>query len=476
MKKITYIFCLFTMLLGTVSCENFLDITPEGQVDRDKLLSTPAGVEDALYGCYSQLRNQNLYGQELTFGTLDIMAQYLNCRGNSAVTALGNYDYNNTDVKRMFESIWTDMYKNISNANSIINSPLVQSAKEFPYTIYRGEALALRAFMHFDLMRIFAEQYTNNADADGIPYATTFSLITPDFEKLGKNYEHVLADLIEAEELLKDEKDYEGTTNFMKDRQIHLNLYAVQALMARVYMTMGNKEKAAEYALKVINDSDCQLSEKTEVQGDLAGIFSKKETLFGVYFAEFYTYVKAKLQETTSYYSLNPRNDIMSVYERESDGLDFRASAYFTTIDLGGVPTIRLSKLTDVYELQNIPGSRPADLILGVNMIRMPEMYYIAAEALLDTDYDKAVALFDEMLSHRGLKTLTERGKKLTLDLINLDRYKEFIGEGQTFFNCKRLNLDIEKYDVNSSSVVIVPANKRNFVVPVPDIEHSNRW
>lgn len=476
MKKITYIFCLFTMLLGTVSCENFLDITPEGQVDRDKLLSTPAGIEDALYGCYSQLRSQNLYGQELSFGTLDIMAQYLNCRGNSAVTALGNYDYTNTDVKRMFESIWTDMYKNISNVNSIINSSLIHSAKDFPFTIYRGEALALRAFMHFDLMRIYAEQVTNNADAKGIPYATTFSLVTPDFEKLGKNYEHVLADLAEAEELLKNEKDYEDATDFMKDRQIHLNLYAVQALMARVYLTMGNKEKAAEYALKVIDNSGYQLSEKTEVQGDLAGVLSQKETLFGVYFAEYYNNVKAKLQETTSYFSLNPRNDIMSVYEREADGLDFRTTAYFTTIDLGGVATIRLSKLTDIYELQNIPGSRPSDLILGVNMIRMPEMYYIAAEALLDTDYDKAVALFDEVLAHRGLKTLTEKGKTLTLDLINLERYKEFIGEGQTFFNCKRLNLDIEKYDVNSSSVTIVPANKKNFVVPIPDIENSNRW
>lgn len=476
MKKITYIFCLFTMLLGTVSCEDFLDITPDGQVDRDKLLSTPSGIEDALYGCYSQLRNQQLYGQELSFGSIEVMAQYLNCRGNSRVTALGNYEYENTDVKQLFENIWTEMYKNISNVNSIINSPLISSAKDYPYTIYRGEALALRAFMHFDLMRLFADQITNDAEAKGIPYATTFSLNTPDFEKLSKNYEHVLADLDEAEELLKNEKEYEGTTSFMMDRQIHLNLYAVQALKARVYLTMGNKEKAAEYAMKVIDHSGYSLSDKTEVQGDLAGVFSKKETLFGVYFAEFYKFVKASLQETTSYFSLDPRNDIMSVYERESDGMDFRTSAYFTTIDLGGVPTIRLSKLTDIYELQNIPGSRPSDLILGINLIRMPEMYYIAAEALLESDYEKAVGLFDEMLSHRGLKTLSERGKKLTLDLINLDRYKELIGEGQTFFNCKRLNLDIEKYDVSSSSVVVVPANKKNFVVPIPDVEISNRW
>ena len=476
MKKITYIFCLFTMLLGTVSCENFLDITPDGQVDRDKLLSTPEGVEDALYGCYSQLRNTSLYGQELSFSTMEILAQYMNCKGNTTVTALGNYDYANTNVKDVFEGIWVEMYKNISNVNSIINSPLVSKANAFPFNIYRGEALALRAFMHFDLVRLFPEQITQNPTASGIPYATTFSLNTPEFESVAKNYEHILADLLEAEELLKDEKDFENTTSFMKDRQIHINLYAVQGLLARVYLTMGNKEKAAEYALKVIDHSGYTLSDKTEVQGDLAGILSKKETLFGVYYGEFYKNVKAKLQETTSYFSLNPRNDIMSVYEREADGLDFRSSAYFTTIDLGGTPTIRLSKLTEVYELQGIPGSRPSDLTLGINLIRMPEMYYIAAEALLQTNYEKAVQLFDEVLTHRGLKPLSERGTKLTLDLINLDRYKEFIGEGQTFFNCKRLNLPIEKYDVTSSTVVTVPADKKVFVVPVPDIEIGNRW
>ena len=476
MKKITYIFCLFTLLFGSVSCDNFLDITPDGQVDRDKLLSTPEGIEDALYGCYSQLRNSSLYGQELSFSTMDILAQYMNCKGNSAVEALGNYEYQNTDVKDVFERIWVEMYKNISNVNSVINAPLIQKANEFPYNIYRGEALALRAFMHFDLMRIYAEQITLNPDAKGIPYATTFSLITPDFEKLGKNYDHVLADLLEAEELLKDENNYTDATPFMKDRQIHLNHSAVQALLARVYLTMGNKEKAAEYALKVIEESGYGLTEKTEVQGDLAGILSKKETLFGVYFAEYYRNVKSKLQETTSYFSLNPRNDILSVYEREANGLDFRPSAYFTTIDLGGTPTIRLSKLTEVYELQGIPGSRPADLILGINLIRMPEMYYIAAEALLDTDYEKAVALFDEVLAHRGLKPMAERDEPLTMDLINLDRYKEFIGEGQTFYNMKRQHLSIEKYDVNSSTVVTVQPDKKIFTVPVPDIENSNRW
>jgi hypothetical protein len=91
------------------------------------------------------------------------------------------------------------MYKNISNVNSVLAAPSVKDATTYPYTIYRGEALGLRAFMHFDLVRLFAPQYTVDPTAEGIPYATEFSLNTPEFESLEKTYEHILDDLHEAE-------------------------------------------------------------------------------------------------------------------------------------------------------------------------------------------------------------------------------------------------------------------------------------
>ena len=208
MKKIKYVIYLFVALLATTSCEDFLNITPDGQSKRDELLSTQQGVEDAMYGVYSQLRSTTLYGQELYFQTLEVMAHNLYCDGNTSIEALGKFEYGNTNVKSLFEGIWTAMYKNISNVNSILEAPLVKEATAYPYSIYRGEALGLRAFMHFDLVRLFAEQYTLNPKADGIPYATEFSLNTPDFESLEKNYEHILADLHEAERLLNDEEDY----------------------------------------------------------------------------------------------------------------------------------------------------------------------------------------------------------------------------------------------------------------------------
>lgn len=471
MKKIKYIILLLcTALFTTTSCDDFLDITPDGQVKRDPLLSTPEGIEDAIYGVYSQMRQQTLYGQELYFSTLEILSQTMWCNGNDAITAMSGYKWEHSSVKGMFEGVWTAMYKNISNVNSVLNAPLVESATEFPYTLYRGEALGMRAFMHFDLVRLFAEQYTVNPEADGIPYATEFSLNTPEFEPLAKNYEHIIADLLEADTLLANEDEYETAGNFMLDRQIHFNRRAVQATLARVYLTMGNKEKAAEYALKVINDGKYTLKEKTEVEDDLAGVLSRKETIFGIYHPGFFAVVNAKLQQRTYYSSLDLRGDFMTLYEKDVAGFDVRTTAYFSLLGVGDDAQYRLCKFTDIYELGNVAASRPADLILGINMIRVPEMYYIAAEALLDSDYDTSLRLYNDVRQHRGLDPLGE-DKELTVELINDERYKEMIGEGQTYFNMKRQNLPILSHDGKTT----YQPSEGIYVVPIPDSEKENR-
>lgn len=470
--KISHIIMALAMTITATSCDSFLDITPDGQVKRDELLTTNDGVEDALYGVYAKLRSTSLYGQEMYFSTLEIMSQTMWCYGNESVTALGQYNYTDTRVKNVFASVWTDMYNNISNVNSVINSPLVENATQYPATVYRGEALALRAFMHFDLMRLFARQITVDPKADGIPYATEFSLNIPDFESLGDNYTHVLADLTEAERLLADEQGHENETPFMTDRKIHLNLHAVRALMARVYLTMGDKPKALEYAQKVIAQSGRQLKTKTEVINDLAGVLSKKECLFGVYFSGFYSIVSPKLQQTISYSSLDLRSDFMDMYEKGVSGLDYRTNAYFTSVDLGGSAKYRLSKFTDIYDLQNNASARPADLIQGINLIRLPEMYYIAAECLLDTDYTEALRLYNEVVTNRGLDPISGEGDgTLTIDILNTERYREMIGEGQTFFNMKRQNLSIPSYD----NTVTYKPESGMYVVPIPDAETENR-
>ena len=76
------------------------------------------------------------------------------------------------------------------------------------------------------------------------------------------------------------------------------------------------------------------------------------------------------------------------------------------------------------------------------------------------------------MVTNRGLDALSGEGEEtLTQEVINTERYKEMIGEGQTFFNMKRLNLSIPSYD---NSVTYRPEDGI-YVVPIPDSEYENR-
>ena len=302
-------------------------------------------------------------------------------------------------------------------------------------------------------------------------YHIKFSLAIPEFEKLSVNYDNVIADLTEAERLLADDDAHKDETAFMSDRQTHFNLHAVRALLARVYLTKGDKSKALEYATKVIAESGRQLKTKTEVVNDLAGVLSKKECLFGVYYSGFYTAVSTKLQQRISYSSLDLREDFMEMYENGVSGLDYRTNAYFTSIDQGGQSVYRLSKFTDIYELQNNASARPADLVQGINMIRLPEMYYIAAECLLESDNARALGYINDVITSRGLDAFCE-DMTLTIDDINTERYKEMIGEGQTWFNMKRQNLPISSYD---NKTTYRPENGI-YVVPIPEAEKENRF
>lgn len=469
MKELRFIYILFALFLMT-GCENYLDITPEGQVKRDDLLSTPEGVEDAMYGVYSQLRDPNLYGRELSYSALDVMAQYFSSKGNNKVEALLKYDYDYSDVESLFEATWINMYKNISNVNSILNSGLVGNATDYPAKIYRGEALGLRAYMHFDLLRIFTEQVTVNPEAEGIPYATEFSLNTPNFSKVSQVYDYIIADLLKAEELLSDEAQYIGRRDFMTMRQIHFNIHAVRATLARVYLTKGDYENALIYARKVITESGCSLLKYTELKGDVAGVLSRKETIFGVYSAtQFYSNVYEDLWLTMSFYSLNPRSDYATTYEANGEE-DFRLGAFFETQMSGSV---RFIKVLDKYKVNGNESNRPEDMIQGINMIRLPEMYYIAAECLTKANLlEDAADYLDAVRVSRNVTEIDRTALTSTFlqNAINEERYKELIGEGQMFFNYKRQNMDITNIDGGTIS-----ASPEIYVVPIPDIEYEYR-
>ena len=140
-------------------------------------------------------------------------------------------------------------------------------------------------------------------------------------------------------------------------------------------------------------------------------------------------------------------------------GSDWRYIYYFEPIDSYYVNT----KLWQVSSSYN--NRQP--------LLRISEMYLIAAECA--GSKKEALEYFNTLRQHRGFEVTDDLKEEDTTDeklqtAIGKEYRKEFIGEGQWFFYCKRT-------DQATLPNVQVPFSKAYYVLPIPDqeLEYGNR-
>jgi len=483
MKNIRII-VLLLIALSVTSCDDFLDVRPKAEKLEQDLFKDAQGFEDAIYGVYGSLQQTSLYGKDLLWGVTEVLAQNLKS-SNQSIETLAKYDYDgDDDLRTQLASIWTKAYETIGYANNVLAQLEDWSPSSLPlYNYYKGEMLGVRAMLHFDLVRLFASQ---TMAADGIPYVKTYSDDVKPFYKVSEVYQFILDDLLEAETLLADEesiiiypRNNEQYNKFQNYQETHFNLYAVRAMLARVYWMKGDLMNAGKYAESVIGSGKFPLSDVTEVRDYLAGHLSPKETVFGVYSASYLETATSYLYNYTSYHSYTAyynsaqsgtsyKDTYKDVYSKDVQGTaqDYRLQHFAE-----GTGYSRFLKLVDYAAAEDGTSTSDEDLISGVTLIHVSEMYLIAAEALLSTDYNKAVSYFDKEITSRGLTSLEQRGETLTADIIYNEYRKELFGEGQTWFNMKRLNRDIYSNIEDRT----VPASDKIYVIPIPEEEYEYR-
>ena len=171
--------CMLLMLAGMTSCNDWLDVQPASQVEDTELFETETGFKEALSGVYSSMLSENSYGKEMTFGTMSVLAQeWSNVPSSSSqYTDLGEYNYSSTLASNVIAQIWATSYNGIANVNNLLK--YIDGKRMLftghNYEIIKGEALALRAFLHFDLLRCFGVSYEVNPSMPSIPYSTDLS-------------------------------------------------------------------------------------------------------------------------------------------------------------------------------------------------------------------------------------------------------------------------------------------------------------
>ncbi|MBL1409451.1 RagB/SusD family nutrient uptake outer membrane protein [Sphingobacterium faecale] len=473
MKKKNII--LFTCLIAVgivTSCNKFLDVQPEDKVLESELYSTKEGVRTVLNGFYLDLANSNLYGDKLTLSTVEILGQRYNLSSSSHNEfKTATYAYKEKPTITHLDDIWSKSFSTILNINAFVENlekykGVIDQKTE---DIYKGEALAMRAFLHFDLFRLYGPRYsTADSTKQSLPYyqgsKTTINPLLPGNEFI----DNVIADLNEAETLLQQDAIIALGPNIAKpeamvdflinNRNYRINYYAVKALKARVLLYRGDKVSALKYAKEIIAVSEkfpWTTSGNALVEKQNPDRAFTTEMLFGIMNSQLYDrYQKLFDPSNQDKQILAPIEARLSaLYENNEN--DYRYNLNWAKPSNGSKPYKTFLKYADIVDKEK-------SFRYTIPLIKKSEMFLIAAES--EPVAAEGVAHLNELRANRGLLPLAATANINTE--LQKEYQKDFFGEGQLFFFYKRRNVtSIPNGSALSGNISV------NYNIPMPDSE-----
>lgn len=439
MKKIK-ILIVVTITLFTVSCgKSFLDVTPSNSAPSETSIATLADARVLVNGLMRTMVRSTYYGRNFMIygdakgGDITIASQG---RGLDAM-----YVFNHTSNTNTYSSFWSDIYNSILQANNIISGieKLEAEGTTIDFKNYKGQALTLRALMYFDLVRLYGKTYTQDKASWGVPVVTEVlpASAQPLRNTVEETYTRILEDLTAADDLLPKTK-----------ANGYINYYGNRAIQARVYATMGNYDSAFAAAESIITPNAYSLYSNAEWVGSWATQFGK-ESIFELLMAK----EQGELGSgSLGFYYLRSRdnnalgNFIASDYYLErlnEDPTDVR----WGIMTNDEIATTRKGACYKYVGSVTKSGDDPGKPYTAVNIkvIRLSEIYLIAAEAALKKatpDATKA-ANYLNLIRKRAPALAPVTPANVTEQLILDEKSKEFICEGQRYFDMLRANKSI---------------------------------
>ncbi|MGL5682098.1 MAG: RagB/SusD family nutrient uptake outer membrane protein [Marinifilaceae bacterium] len=498
MKQL-YITTILIALL-TTSCMDWLDVSPKAEIKSDVMLETEQGFKDALTGCYILMGDRKLYGQELSMAFLESLAQqydYVSSGQTYIYSMVAQYQYGLQNIEYKINAVWLNMYNIIANVNNIIES-LEVSKKNLSPTVYhmiKGEAYGLRAFLHFDLLRMFGygnlKERPDMLDQPAIPYKFLYN---KDFTRKSTHREvlQYIGDDLEIainalygydpiSKILERPADYmedEGSL-FFKNRSFRLNYNAVLATKMRLLLWEGDDNLPEIEEIGTYLTSTALIPWVSSVNINNDNVYDRDlslstEQLFGIDVYERYektikTYFKVTL---TTVFTTN--NNAMFLSEN-------RVSKLYEIPETFGESDLRYNRLLNrsdtkfeiikYWDFSDNDGN--AGLFAGIQpLIRTPEVYYMLAESKCKQGkLEDAIKLLNTVRNNRNITINYNLPSTLSTEEfyteLEKEWKKEFISEGQMFYYYKRLGYNAIEYSTK-------PMNDEVYKLPIPLAERND--
>lgn len=471
MKKIYTLFCI-GMLMTAISCDSVLEVEPEFQKDGSQIFKKIEDYDYALTGTYSLFRQVGYFqsgGQTTsTWGNLpDMMTDNLIRTSEDLANWQTQVNWTYTADENDLEVAWLAAYGVIAQANLTLRG-LDAFASSNPEDVKRikGQALAIRGLVHFDLLRYWGESYDRNSTAKGIPFIEKVDKDhKPSRLNVQQSYDKILADLLEAETLLAD------VTGLNTSDRAQLDVIAVRAILARLYLYAGDYPKAESYATLVIDARPlATMAQFPNIWKDA----SVNEVIWSVPFNLGEGSPSAGVHiGGNNRNRFKPAPSLEALYDQEKD---IRFSSYFASRSLSGNSRRILVKF---YSRTTVPPAS-GDNLVNWKAIRTGEMYLIRAEARAMQGGKEDLGV-DDLNALRAARIVDYVDETYTpeelLAEIEIERRKELVGEGHRWFDLKRTTKTIERVATDgliSGTPLTLAPTAREWTWAIPTAEINN--
>ncbi|MFT4831451.1 MAG: hypothetical protein ACI815_001099 [Psychroserpens sp.] len=466
MKKYIKLLSFSFMLLAFVACDDEInELQPFTQGNPETFFNSVQTFQYGVDGVYSQLWNYYASSGSGLQGMPDILSDNVILVQTGRRSNEDYFDYryvpNSAGAVPLY---WSEAYEAVNAANLVIGQ--IDNLPDGPdKNNILGQALAARAYAHFDLARIYAKIPTQSTDANaslGIVYLkvedgdTGDPFATPSRETVASNYAEIIGDLERAAGLI-------GVSN----GEGRLNSNAVNGILSRVYLYNGDYQKAIDAA----NNVTTALASAA----DLTDVYTDASSAGIVFELSVNTTSESNFSNVGVLYSQSNSSATISEYAIDLE--------FFNNIDANDLRRnvlqfVGTNQGNDYNAVKKFLGE--AGQVNGrvdIKVMRKAEVLLNKAEAQFELSQTaQALLTLNELRDERFTSYVGGEVGQALEAAIQFNRRVELAFEGHRFFDLKRRgeavsrsnNGDIIDGSGTAPEILTLPAGDNRFQLPIP--------
>ena len=447
MKKLIYtVFTVAGLALPFSCSEESLEPSMAQDKTVEGSITKAEDIEGILFGAYDRMTQIDYYGRDMIiYGEIRADNAFANGKSGRFIN-VSKMSMTTTDGYAT--GTWTAIYEVIASCNIIIGQDISQIEGDLAeINHYIGQAYAIRALAHFDLLKLYGQQHVTGGGDAGIPYIEEYKGedLTPSRNSVADVKSRIESDLATSITLMSEALN--------DPTHVYMSTWGAYALQSRVALYFGDWGKVVTAAEAVINSNVYQIIPEFEF---ISSWFTKSSAN-SIFELAFSPTDNNGFESLAQIYRLDPYGDIQVLDTLLSifDSGDVRADGFMIGIDLEGL-------------LRNIGKYPSADFSDNINLIRYEEVILNYAEALIgDGRAADALIQMNLLTAARGAQPWTAATK----DNILQERRRELCFEGFRHDDLARNGMDIPLVSPLEQTHEGPAYGSFNYAFPIPQVE-----